>query len=196
VKRVVDIAISLIGLLVLFPFFLMIASIIKMTSSGEVFYRQERIGRFGKPFRIHKFRTMVCDADKRGPKLTVGNDARITSVGKFLRKYKIDELPQLIDVLQGTMSLVGPRPEVPEYIKYYPPAVREIVLSVKPGITDLASIMFKDENMILMNSSDPHKSYIEDILPQKLKCNVAYVDSITVLGDLGVIIKTIFAIIR
>lgn len=195
-KRCFDWLASSFGLLILSPFFIFLAFWIKMDSKGPVFFRQERVGRYGKTFRIHKFRTMVTDAEKRGLQITVGVDARVTKIGHFLRKYKIDELPQLIDVWVGHMSLVGPRPEVPHYVSCYPENLRNVVLAVRPGITDRASIEFKDENEILGKAAEPNKAYIEEVLPIKLKYYVEYVENRTFFGDIIIIFRTFFALIR
>jgi lipopolysaccharide/colanic/teichoic acid biosynthesis glycosyltransferase len=182
------------GLILLTPLLLLAAFWIKLDSKGPVFFRQERVGRYGVIFRIFKFRTMTVSTEKN-QQLTVGNDVRITRAGYLLRRYKIDELPQLINVLFGAMSLVGPRPEVPKYVKCYPAAVREIVLSVPPGITDWASIKYKAENSILGKSSDPEKTYIEEILPIKLEFYLNYVNKRTMLMDLKIIFATFVALI-
>lgn len=195
-KRVFDVLVSGMALLVLLPLFFGIAATIKLDSPGPVFFRQKRVGRFGKTFRIHKFRTMVTNAEVNGPLITVGADARVTRVGAVLRKRKLDELPQLIDVLIGSMSLVGPRPEVPQYIAYYPAEARELVLSVRPGITDSASIEFKDENEVLERAKDPYGAYINDVLPIKIGYYTDYVRNRTFLGDLRIIGATICAIVR
>lgn len=195
-KRLFDILASGLGLLVLSPLFALIAGAIKVDSNGPVFFRQERVGRAGKLFRIHKFRTMVADSEQRGLQITVGPDVRITRMGVLLRKYKLDELPQLIDVFWGSMSLVGPRPEVPRYVAYYPQAVREIVLSVRPGITDRASIEYRDENTILGMASDPQRAYVEQILPVKLEYYVEYVRNRSFFGDMKLILATLVAIYR
>lgn len=194
-KRVFDLLASSAGLLVLSPLFLVVAVLIKADSSGPVFYRQLRVGRGERLFRIHKFRTMVAGADVRGPQLTSGNDRRITRIGAFLRRWKIDELPQLIDVLRGDMSLVGPRPEVPEYVSHYPEEMRRLVLSVRPGITDRASIHFRDENELLVGKENPAKFYIEEILPVKLKHHEDYARSNSVVSDLRIILETLRAVI-
>ncbi len=188
-KRFFDISASFIGLLLLIPFFLLIALWIELDSSGEVFFRQVRVGRFGIPFKIHKFRTMCVEAEGSG-RLTVADDMRITKSGKFLRKFKLDELPQLIDVLLGDMSLVGPRPEVKEFIDEYPADVREKVLSVRPGITDLASIEMVDENNILGQYDDPRQAYMDVILPIKQKHYIDYVDNQSFWLDLKIIFLT------
>lgn len=190
VKRVFDIFGSLIGLLLFAPILAFIAAWIKLDSDGPIFFRQERVGRYGKPFWIHKFRSMVVNAEARGLQLTTGQDNRITRSGRLLRQYKLDELAQLIDVLKGDMSLVGPRPEVPKYVAYYPAELKEIALSVKPGITDFASIEYRDENNILSNAQDPEKAYIEQILPAKLKYHRKYAIEQSLLLDIYLIFKT------
>lgn len=194
-KRFFDIILSFLGLLALFPVFILIALLIKLDSRGEVFFRQTRIGLNGKSFRIHKFRTMVVDSEKNS-RLTVGQDARVTKIGYFLRKYKIDELPQLIDVFLGQMSLVGPRPEVQEFMDLYEDNIRQKILSVRPGITDKASIEMVDENEILGKYSDPRQAYIDVIMPIKAKYYIDYVNNRTFLGDIEIIISTILKIIR
>jgi lipopolysaccharide/colanic/teichoic acid biosynthesis glycosyltransferase len=190
-KRAMDITASAIGLLLLSPLLLGVALWVKLDSPGPVFFRQERVGRHGRPFRIHKFRTMVADAPQRGAQITVGADARITRAGQWLRGRKLDELPQLIDVLQGTMSLVGPRPEVPRYVALYPAEVRAEVLSVRPGITDLASIEFRRENELLAAAADPEREYVQVVMPQKLQYARTYVQQATLLGDLQLIWRTV-----
>lgn len=195
-KRIFDLLASGFGLLVLSPVFLLIALSIKLDSPGPVFFRQERVGRFGKVFRIHKFRTMVTNAEKKGLQITVGADARVTRTGAALRKYKLDELAQLIDVFIGDMSLVGPRPEVPKYVDLYPPESRNIILSVQPGITDWASIKYKDENEILGRASDPHKAYIEEVLPIKIGYYLDYVKNRSFIGDIRIIFATLRALAR
>lgn len=194
-KRFFDLSTSAIAIALIWPILLLISIWIKLDSSGPVFFRQERVGRHGITFRIFKFRTMTVDAEKKGLQLTVGGDNRVTRAGKFLRKTKLDELPQLFDVLIGNMSIVGPRPEVPKYIDQYPASIRKQVLSVRPGITDRASIEFRNENEILSNSADPEKSYINEILPIKQKYYIEYVNKNSFLGDLKIIWETAFAII-
>lgn len=196
VKRLFDWLASTLGLVLLAPLLLLLSLWIKLDSRGPVFFRQERVGQYGKTFHIHKFRTMVTDAEKRGLQITVGADARVTRVGQWLRKYKLDELPQLIDVWLGRMSLVGPRPEVPRYVACYPADVREKVLSVRPGITDKASIEFKDENEILGRAVDPNKAYIEEVLPIKLAYYLEYIQTQSMLGDIRLIFRTFTALIR
>lgn len=195
-KRTFDIFASGAGLLVLSPLLLVIALLIKADSRGPVFFRQERVGRYGASFRIHKFRTMTVDAEARGLQITTGNDTRVTRVGAFLRRWKIDELPQLIDVLLGRMSLVGPRPEVPRYVAHYPAEMKDLVLSVRPGLTDWASIRYKDENDLLAGSPDPERTYIEEILPVKLGFYADYARHRSFAGDLRVIFATIGAVMR
>jgi lipopolysaccharide/colanic/teichoic acid biosynthesis glycosyltransferase len=195
-KRVFDWLASSMGLLLLAPILLFIAVRIKLDSTGPVFFRQERVGLGGRTFRIHKFRTMVTDAEMKGLQITVGTDARVTRLGHRLRKYKLDELPQLIDVWLGNMSLVGPRPEVPLYVACYPADVRDLVLSLRPGITDRASVEFKDENEILGRAADPHKAYVNEVLPIKLRYYVEYVNTRSLLGDISLIFKTITALVR
>lgn len=196
IKRLFDFCASGVGLILLSPILLLIAALIRLDSHGPIFFRQERVGKFGQLFKIHKFRTMVVDAEARGMQITVGVDPRITKVGEFLRRYKLDELPQLIDVLFGDMSLVGPRPEVPRYVACYPQAMKELVLSVRPGITDRASIEFKDENEILAHAVDPHHAYVTEVLPIKLGYYADYVHNRTLLGDIGIIFLTLKAIAR
>ena len=195
-KRLFDFFVSFFGLIFLSPVFVLSALWIKIDSRGPIFFRQERVGFQGDIFRIHKFRTMVLDAESKGRKITVGLDPRITTAGMFLRKYKLDELPQLIDVLIGDMSLVGPRPEVQKYIDYYSDNAKHDVLSVKPGITDNASIEFRNESELLANSKDPEAVYINDILPKKIALYRAYVKDRSFFGDLAIIFKTIFLIIK
>lgn len=193
-KRVFDLIAAGFGLLLLSPVLLGIALWIKLDSAGPVFFRQQRVGRFGVPFRIHKFRTMRVDAEQQG-QLTVGKDNRVTRAGAFLRKSKLDELPQLLDVLIGSMSLVGPRPEVPKYVAHYPADLKDLVLSVRPGITDWASIKMIDENEILGASADPERAYIEQVLPQKLAYYADYARSHTLPEDLKIIFATLAKIV-
>jgi lipopolysaccharide/colanic/teichoic acid biosynthesis glycosyltransferase len=195
-KRLFDVVASSVGLVVLLPLLLVIALAIRLESPGPAFFRQERVGRFGKVFRVHKFRSMVADAERRGMQITSGADPRITVVGALLRKYKLDELPQLIDVLAGHMSLVGPRPEVPRYVNCYPKEVRDIVLSVRPGITDWASIEYRNENAVLGEAVDPHRAYVEEVLPVKLRYYVDYVENRSFWGDIRIILATLLAIGR
>ena len=195
-KRLFDFITSLCGLILLSPIFILIAFWIKVDSQGSVFFRQERVGFQGALFRIHKFRTMALDAEKNGRQITVSTDSRITTVGRFLRKHKLDELPQLIDVLVGDMSLVGPRPEVSKYVDCYSDDEKHDVLSVKPGITDNASIYFRDENELLASSDDPEAAYINEVLPKKIALYRKYVRESSFFGDLAIIFKTIFLILK
>ncbi|MGH6648934.1 sugar transferase [Aquabacterium sp.] len=195
-KRLFDLTLASLGLLLLSPALLLVALAIKLDSPGPVFFRQERVGRFGQPFRIHKFRTMRHDPQGAGPQITVGADRRITRIGHALRGSKLDELPQLIDVWLGRMSLVGPRPEVPRYVAHYPAEVRAKVLSVRPGITDIASIEYRDESSVLARAKDPEHAYIHEILPHKLALAERYVDQASVWTDLRLILRTIAAILK
>ncbi len=194
-KRLFDIIFSFIGLVVLFPFFLFIGILIKLGSKGPVFYRGLRVGRFGKPFKIYKFRTLVVDAERIGGPSTAGDDSRITKIGKILRKYKLDELPQLIDVLRGKMSFVGPRPEVPFYVNMFTEEEREI-LNVRPGITDWASLWNSDEGAILAGSPDPEKTYQEKIRPKKIELQLKYVKGHSFLTDMKIIFLTVLKITK
>lgn len=196
IKRLFDITFSLIGLIIFLPLMLVLAIIIKITSPGPVFYRGERIGKNGKPFRIFKFRTMVVGADKMGGPSTAADDPRLTKIGLFLKKYKLDELPQLIDVLLGRMSLVGPRPEVKMYVDMMTPEEKSIILSVKPGITDLASLWDFHEAEILKGSSDPEKTYREKIRPTKIKLQIKYIKTRSFWLDLKIIFQTIAKIFK
>ena len=188
-KRLFDLLGATVALLLLAPLLLVVAAAIKLDSPGPVFFRQQRVGRGGVPFRIHKFRTMRDGA--LGLQLTVGDDPRITRVGRWLRRSRVDELPQFIDVLQGTMSLVGPRPEVPRYVEHYPPALRERVLSVRPGITDPVSLAYADEGERLARAADPEREYVEVLLPRKLQAAAAYAERATLWTDLGVLLRSV-----
>lgn len=193
-KRLFDLLCAGLGLVVLSPLLLLVALWIKLDSPGPVMFRQERVGRGGRPFFIHKFRTMRVDAPSLGPQITVGADARITRSGRWLRASKIDELPQLWDVLRGAMSLVGPRPEVPRYVALYPAELREIVLSVRPGITDPASLSFRHESDLLAKAADPEREYVEVIMPMKLKLAADYVRNASLGGDIRLILATLGAL--
>jgi lipopolysaccharide/colanic/teichoic acid biosynthesis glycosyltransferase len=193
-KRLFDICVSLCGLLLLAPVLVVIAMAVKFDSSGPIFYRQERVGLFGRHFRIFKFRSMTHTLHASGAQLTVAGDLRITRVGAVLRRYKLDELPQLIDVLRGTMSLVGPRPEVPRYVAYYSAEQREKIFSVRPGITDLASLHYRNENDLLALANDPEREYLEVVLPAKLALQAQYVDQAGVFTDLRLIVMTLKAL--
>jgi lipopolysaccharide/colanic/teichoic acid biosynthesis glycosyltransferase len=195
VKRSLDIAAALTGLILASPLLLAAALAVKLGSRGPVFFRQERMGRNFRPFRIYKFRTMVPDAPNLGAQITAGADPRITRVGHFLRKSKLDELPQLINVLVGDMSLVGPRPEVPKYVEMFRDDYREI-LSVRPGITDPASIKYRDESSALANSPDPERMYVEQLLPDKIAISREYVRRASLPGDFRVLVSTAMCILR
>jgi lipopolysaccharide/colanic/teichoic acid biosynthesis glycosyltransferase len=196
VKRLVDLVLATLGLVLALPLLLVVAVWIKLDSPGPVLFRQERIGRHGRPFRIHKFRTMTGPAPHAGAGagLTIGDDPRITRAGRTLRRSKLDELPQLLDVVRGDMSLVGPRPEVPRWVALYPPELRAKVLSVRPGITDLASIEYRDEAALLARAADPEREYREVVLPAKLRAAARYVDQMSLATDLKVIGATLRAL--
>ena len=194
VKRLFDLAVASLALLLLAPLLAGVAIAVKLDSPGPVFYRQVRVGRGGREFRIHKFRTMTHNPADRGPQLTVGADARITRVGAFLRHSKWDELAQLIDVWRGDMSIVGPRPEVPRYVALYPADLRAQVLSVRPGITDDCSLDFRDEGTLLAQSADPERTYVDQILPIKLRLQAQYVAQAGVRKDLRILART-FAVL-
>jgi len=194
IKRLFDIVFSLPGLIIISPFLLIFALLIKITSPGPIFYRGKRIGRFGKPFRIFKFRTMVENADKMGGHSTASDDPRLTKIGKFLKKYQIDETPQLINVLKGEMSFVGPRPEVKEYVDMMTEEEKKTILSVPQGMTDLASLWDFHEGEVLKGSFDPEKTYIEKIRPEKIRLQMEYVKNHSFLIDFKLIIKTILKI--
>ena len=194
-KRAMDVLIAGAALLVLWPVLLAIAAAVVIDDPGPVFYRQVRVGRGGRPFRIFKFRTMVVDADKKGLQITVGRDSRITRVGAFLRKTKLDELAQLLNVLAGQMSFVGPRPEVQKYVDLYTPYQRQVLL-VRPGITDYASIAYRNESDLLAGADDPERMYIDTIMPAKIELNMKYLREISPTADIRLIIGTIWAIIK
>ena len=190
IKRVFDIILSALGLILLSPLFLVLAIAIATDSPGGIFYRQTRVGKNGHPFRIFKFRSMRSGSDKKG-QLTVGStDQRITRTGRFIRKHKLDEFPQLINVLKGDMSLVGPRPEVPKYVAMYNEEQKK-VLSVRPGITDYASIEYSNENDLLASSSDPEKTYIDEVMPAKLELNKKYISEAGLRTDIKLIFRTL-----
>ena len=193
-KRVMDLLGASLGLLVFSPVLLACAVAVKLSSPGPVFFRQERVGLHGKPFRIRKFRTMRV-TDGSGLQVTAAGDARITAVGRLLRRSKLDELPQLLDVLVGNMSIVGPRPEVPRYMAQYPQAARERILSVRPGITDNAAIAFRDEERMLAASSDVERTYVEEIMPIKQRYYLDYVAHQSVANDLAIMARTVWVIV-
>ena len=190
-----DIVCSIIGIIILLPFFILISFLIIIDSRGGVFYKQVRVGKNNKDFFLLKFRSMQTDADKKGL-LTVGSrDSRVTRIGYYLRKYKLDELPQLFNVLFGSMSLVGPRPEVRKYVDLYTQEQKQ-VLTVKPGITDFASIEYVDENEILAKATNPEQTYISEIMPHKLSLNLKYIEQQGLITDLSIIFRTIGKIVR
>lgn len=193
-KRIFDVVVAALGLLLLSPLLLGIAVWIRIDSPGSALYRQERVGRFGRLFRIHKFRTMSQSGPNGALQITVGADPRITRAGRVLRRTKLDELPQLWDVLVGDMSLVGPRPEVPKYVALYPDALRDKVLSVRPGMTDRASIEYREENELLARAADPERAYIDVVMPAKLRYAAEYVDRRSMWADLCLIGATVQAL--
>ena len=194
-KRLFDIVFSLLGLMLTTPILLILAILIKREDGGPVFYRGVRVGRHGKLFRIFKFRTMVVNAEKIGGSSTADDDPRITKIGKFIRKYKLDELPQLINVLKGEMSFVGPRHEVQHYVNMYTNEEKAI-LNVKPGITDWASMWNSDEGAILAGSTDAEKTYIEKIRPEKIRLQLKYVKERSFWVDVIIVFQTLFKLIR
>ncbi|MEO8088591.1 MAG: sugar transferase [Bacteroidota bacterium] len=188
--RFFDFIFSLIGLVILFPFFILLSIVIRLDSRGGIFFLQSRVGKNGKDFRLWKFRTMHTDSEKHG-QITIGtNDTRITKPGKFLRKYKLDELPQLLNVMNGEMSLVGPRPEVRKYVNLYSPQ-QKMVLQVKPGITDYASVEYARENELLAKSADPLKTYVEEIMPAKIQLNLKYIENPSLKNYFRIILLTL-----
>ncbi len=195
VKRIFDILISFTGLILLSPILLLVGICIKLDSKGPVFFKQKRVGKNKDVFEIYKFRTMVTNAEKIGKQITVGNDKRITNIGILIRKYKLDELPQLINVLIGEMSLVGPRPEVPIYVELYDEYQAQILL-VRPGITDYASIEFRNENDILAKSINPEEVYIEKIMPMKIELNMKYIRNISLPEDIKLVVNTVISILK
>ena len=194
-KRAMDVALSLLALPLAVPLMTLIALTIKLDSPGPVWFRQERVGRAERLFRIHKFRTMRV-TDGSGPLVTASHDARITRVGRWLRRTKLDELPQLIDVLNGDMSLVGPRPEVPRYVALYAEPVRRQILSLRPGITDRAAIEFRDEERLLAAAADPERAYVEQVMPLKQRYYLDYVAQRSLAGDLRILWDTARALVK
>lgn len=194
VKKVFDFVMAFILLLLISPILIILAVLIKLDSPGDVFYRQVRITQYGKEFRIHKFRTMVSNADRIGSLVTVGEDVRITKVGKILRKYRLDELPQLIDILEGNMSFVGTRPEVPKYVNEYSEEMKATLL-LPAGITSEASICYKDEAELLEGAEDVDAMYVKKVLPEKMKYNLKMVKEFSFLKDVGLMFKTVFAVL-
>ncbi len=193
-KRALDVAVSLLALALLWPLLLALALAVRLDSPGPALFRQERVGLRGQPFRIHKFRTMHV-AGEGGPLVTAASDARITRLGRVLRRHKLDELPQLLDVLRGRMSLVGPRPEVARYMDLYPAEARSIILSVRPGLTDPASIAFRHEEELLAASPEPERIYIDTIMPLKQRYYLDYVRTQSLHGDLAILLRTAAALL-
>ena len=193
-KRIFDLLVSALGLIILSPIFALIALLIRLMSPGPVFYRARRVGQGGREFTLYKFRSMVADADRRGPGITTAGDPRVTSIGRVLRRTKLDELPQLWNVLRGDMSLVGPRPEDPRYVALYTPEQRR-VLDVRPGITSLASIEYRNEEAVL-HGPDWEQHYIHEVMPAKLAIDLRYVQRATLFTDLLIILRTLLALFR
>ncbi|MBQ8880914.1 MAG: sugar transferase [Oscillospiraceae bacterium] len=193
-KRFFDISVSALMLLILSPVFLVLAVAIKLDSPGPVFYRQIRVTQYGKHFRIFKFRSMVTGADKIGTQVTVGNDSRITRVGKLIRKCRLDELCQLIDIFRGTMTFVGTRPEVPKYVAAYTPEMQATLL-LPAGVTSLASIMYKDEDKLLERAEDVDKTYTQQVLPDKMRYNLEAIEKFSFWGDIKLMFMTVFAVL-
>jgi lipopolysaccharide/colanic/teichoic acid biosynthesis glycosyltransferase len=195
-KRLFDIFCAGAGLVALSPVLAACAVAVRLSSPGPIFFRQQRVGRHGATFEILKFRTMRVARSDNEPQITVGQDPRITRAGALLRKWKLDELPQLWNVVVGHMSLVGPRPEVPKYVAMYPAAMRELVLSVRPGITDPCSIYLRDESEILAQAEEPDRFYVETLIPEKLRISGDYVKNRSFASDVGIILQTIKSIFR
>ena len=193
-KRVFDVAVSAVMLLILSPLFLLLAIAIKLDSPGPVFYRQVRVTQYGETFRIFKFRSMVSNADKIGTQVTVGNDSRITRVGKLVRKCRLDEICQLIDIFRGTMTFVGTRPEVPKYVEEYTPEMMATLL-LPAGVTSLASICYKDEDELLNGAENVDKTYVDEVLPGKMKYNLDAIRKFSFFGDIKVMFMTMFAVL-
>ena len=193
-KRIFDVVVASIMLVLMLPIFLVIAILIKLDSEGPVFFRQERVTQYGKIFRIHKFRTMVNNAEKLGTQVSTKNDVRVTKVGAFIRKYKIDEFPQLIDIIQGNMSFVGTRPEVPKYAEQYTSEMRATLL-LPAGVTSKASIKYKDEAELLDASIDVNKTYVNEVLPAKMKYNLESILEFNIILDLITMIETVIAVL-
>ena len=193
-KRLFDIVVSFIMLVIISPFFLIFAIAIKLDSKGPVFYRQVRVTRYGKEFRIHKFRSMVVDAD-RGSQVTVDGDARVTRVGRFIRKCRLDEISQLIDILEGNMSFVGTRPEVPKYVACYTEEMKATLL-MRAGVTSTASICYKDEASLLTDAGNADETYVQKILPEKMKYNLDDIKNYSFLKDIGTMFRTVKAVLK
>lgn len=195
-RRVFDVILAVAGLIIASPLMMLVALAIRAESGGPVLFRQERVGLGGRLFRIRKFRTMVIDAERLGIHVTATTDSRITGVGRFLRRYKLDELPQLLDVLVGNMSIVGPRPEVPQYVKFWPEEARRKILRVRPGITDPIALEYFEEGVLLAQSDDPERTYIQEILPRKVRGYTEYLERRSMVVDASVIARTIWRAFR
>ena len=194
-KRLFDLALALPALALALPLMVAITLWVRLDSAGPALFRQQRVGRHGRLFHIHKFRTMRVRSSQAGPLITVAGDARVTRAGRWLRRTKLDELPQLLDVLRGDMSLVGPRPEVPRYMALYPDEARRLILSVRPGVTDRATIEFRDEERLLAAASDPERAYVEQVMPIKQRYYLDYVARRSLAGDVGILIDTLRAVL-
>ncbi len=194
-KRLLDVFFSTIGLILLLPIFLIIAIFIRFDSPGPVFFGHWRVGKNFKPFKLYKFRSMSANAPEKGPSITVGGDSRVTRVGRLLRKTKLDEIPQLINVLKGDMSLVGPRPEVPKYVEMFRDEYRDI-LQVRPGITDYATIEFRDEEAVLKGYKNPEEGYVRDVLPRKMELYRKYLKNKGLMTDIGLVFRTLWKIVK
>lgn len=194
-KRCFDLIISLILAVLMLPFMAIIYFIIKFDSPGKAIFKQKRVTLYGKIFYVYKFRTMVKNAEELGAQVTTGEDARITKSGKWLRKFRIDEFPQIFNIIKGDLSFVGTRPEVPKYVKHYTPEMMATLL-LPAGVTSPASILYKDEAELLKNSSNPDETYINKILPQKMKYNLEYIKKFGLIYDIKIMIKTVFAVIK
>jgi lipopolysaccharide/colanic/teichoic acid biosynthesis glycosyltransferase len=195
IKRFFDLIVAAASLIVLSPAFLIVGLLIKASSPGPIFYKGDRIGKDGVPFKMYKFRTMVVNADRMGPALTQGGDTRITRIGRVLRQWKIDEIPQLLNVLRGEMSVVGPRPESPGYVQHYTPEQRQI-LGAKPGVTGLTQVKFRHEETLLRRCKHPEAEYIERIMPQKLALDLEYLNNQSLISDLKLIIQTFLCLFQ
>lgn len=191
-----DLSLAIPGALFASPLLLAIAVTIKLDSPGPVLFRQQRVGLHGQLFTILKFRTMRPDAETLGPRLTANNDDRITEIGRWLRRYKLDELPQLLNVIGGSMSIVGPRPEVPEYVRHYPEGIRDCILGMRPGMTDYAALEFRNEEQLLAGEDNPEQYYLENILPRKLQLYERYARDSSILVDLKLILRTVQEVLR
>ena len=194
-KRLLDLLLAIPSLVLLAPLMVLLAVAVRLDSSGPAWFRQRRVGQHERPFTLLKFRTMTYQPDAPGTRVTAAGDRRITRVGRFLRRTKLDELPQLFNVLSGSMSLVGPRPEVPEYVAHYPADIRTKVLSVRPGMTDDAALAFMDEEARLGNAADPERTYLDEILPAKLALYVDYIDRWSLTRDMQLILLTLWRLV-